>query len=156
MSERFTYADGKLFDNQYGTFHRIYDSEENIKLFCERLNRLDEKFERFVVDDCGALIDMETRNTYDYVSDVAMLLNSLNNQLVGIKKDLSSMELECEKCTAGYEKELEELRERNKRQYNRLKEVWDLIFDRNWVGLEKKAQEVEENEKLLKEEWGKW
>ena len=31
--------------------------------------------ERFMVDDAGTLIDMETRNTYDYVSDVVDLLN---------------------------------------------------------------------------------
>ena len=31
--------------------------------------------ERFIVDDAGTLIDMQTRNTYDYVSDVCPLLN---------------------------------------------------------------------------------
>ena len=34
--------------------------------------------ERFMVDDCGTLIDMESRNTYDYVSDVCGLLNELH------------------------------------------------------------------------------
>ena len=40
--------------------------------------------ERFMVDDCGTLIDMANRNTYDYVSDVCELLNKLheeNNEL---------------------------------------------------------------------------
>ena len=47
--------------------------------------------ERFIVDTAGTLIDMETRNTYDYVSEVCPLLNemvkenkklkSINNQL---------------------------------------------------------------------------
>lgn len=39
---------------------------------------------RFMVDDAGTLIDMVTRNTYDYVSDVCELLNELhekNNEL---------------------------------------------------------------------------
>jgi len=31
--------------------------------------------ERFIIDDAGTLIDMQTRNTYDYVSDVCPLLN---------------------------------------------------------------------------------
>lgn len=31
--------------------------------------------ERFIVDDAGTLIDMQTRNTYDYVSDVCPVLN---------------------------------------------------------------------------------
>ena len=31
--------------------------------------------ERFIVDTAGTLIDIETRNTYDYVSKVCPLLN---------------------------------------------------------------------------------
>ena len=38
-----------------------------------------------MVDDAGTLIDMETRNTYDYVSDVCDLLNDLNNENKTIK-----------------------------------------------------------------------
>ena len=37
--------------------------------------------ERFIVDDTGTLIDMETRNTYDYVSEVVDLLNDVTNEL---------------------------------------------------------------------------
>ena len=33
---------------------------------------------RFIVDDAGTLIDMQTRDTYDYVSDVCELLNGLH------------------------------------------------------------------------------
>ena len=33
--------------------------------------------DRFIIDDCGTLIDIETRNTYDYVSDVCPVLNEL-------------------------------------------------------------------------------
>jgi hypothetical protein len=33
--------------------------------------------ERFIIDDCGTLIDIQTRNTYDYVTDVCPLLNQL-------------------------------------------------------------------------------
>ena len=40
---------------------------------------------RFMVDDAGTLIDMETRNTYDYVSDVCELLNDLHNENKTIK-----------------------------------------------------------------------
>ena len=52
------------------------------------------------------------------------------------------------------EQQIKELEERNQRQCERLKEVWDLIFDRNWEELEKKAIEIEENEKLLQKEHG--
>ena len=35
---------------------------------------------RFIIDDCGTLIDMDNRNTYDYVSDVCDLLNELHDE----------------------------------------------------------------------------
>jgi hypothetical protein len=31
--------------------------------------------ERYIIDDCGTLIDIETRNTYDYVSEICPVLN---------------------------------------------------------------------------------
>jgi len=37
---------------------------------------------RFIVDDCGTLIDMQTRDNYDYVSDVCDLLNELYNKYI--------------------------------------------------------------------------
>ena len=43
-----------------------------------------------MVDDAGTLIDMETRNTYDYVSDVCDLLNDLNNENKELKRNLTS------------------------------------------------------------------
>ena len=35
---------------------------------------------RFIVDDCGTLIDMQTKDNYDYVSDVCDLLNELHKE----------------------------------------------------------------------------
>lgn len=46
---------------------------------------------RFMIDDCGTLIDMESRNTFDYVSDVCGLLNELaeeNKKLIQYIKKL--------------------------------------------------------------------
>ena len=37
--------------------------------------------ERFMIDDAGTLIDMQTRDTFDYVSDVCGLLNELHEQI---------------------------------------------------------------------------
>lgn len=42
--------------------------------------------ERFMVDDAGTLIDMETRNSYDYVSDVVDLLNNLHEENEQLKQ----------------------------------------------------------------------
>lgn len=45
--ERFIYEygddSGTLFDTKHGTFYLIQDSEENIKLFCNRLNEINKK-----------------------------------------------------------------------------------------------------------------
>ena len=51
------------------------NSVEEVKKLRGRTN------ERFIVDDAGTLIDMETRNTYDYVSEVLPLLNGLTNEI---------------------------------------------------------------------------
>ena len=47
----------------------------------EEVKKLRGRNERFIVDTAGTLIDMETRNTYDYVSDVVDLLNNFNNEI---------------------------------------------------------------------------
>ena len=36
--------------------------------------------DRFIIDDAGTLIDIQTRNTYDYVNDVCPLLNQLSEE----------------------------------------------------------------------------
>ena len=41
---------------------------------------------RFIIDDVGTLIDIQTRNTYDYVSDVCPLLNELNDENEQLKQ----------------------------------------------------------------------
>ena len=43
--------------------------------------------DRFIIDSCGTLIDMKTRNTYDYVSDVVELLNLLSRENEQLKQD---------------------------------------------------------------------
>ena len=49
---------------------------------------------RFMVDDAGTLIDMQTRNTYDYVTDIVELLNELNNKNIRLSKDKQLAETE--------------------------------------------------------------
>ena len=43
---------------------------------------------RFMIDDAGTLIDMQTRDTYDYVSDVCGLLNELTEENEQLKKGI--------------------------------------------------------------------
>ena len=51
--------------------------------------------DRFIIDDAGTLIDIQTRNTYDYVTDVCPLLNQLvkeNKQIRNIITELYQTE----------------------------------------------------------------
>ena len=45
---------------------------------------------RFMVDDAGTLIDMQTRNTYDYVSEICPILNELDSENKSLKQQLKS------------------------------------------------------------------
>jgi len=46
---------------------------------------------RFMIDDCGTLIDITNRDTYDYVSDVVELLNALHEENEQLKKELKNL-----------------------------------------------------------------
>lgn len=85
--------------------------------------------ERFIIDDCGTLIDMETRDTYDYVEEVCPVLNI-------------------------HEEQIKELKQRNKRQYERLKELTDLMFKRDWKTLNDMVDEWEKEEEQLRKYGG--
>lgn len=54
----------------------------------------------------------------------------------------------------GREDEIQELKQRNKRQCERLKEITDLMQNRDWESLEKMVKDWEEAEELLQAEWG--
>jgi len=57
------------------------DSVEEVRKLRGRTN------ERFMVDTAGTLVDMVTRDTFDYVGDVVSLLNQLNDENEQLKKD---------------------------------------------------------------------
>lgn len=44
--------------------------------------------EKWIVDDAGTLINMVTRNHYDYVEEVVDVLNKLSEENEQLKKDL--------------------------------------------------------------------
>ena len=67
--------------------------------------------ERFMVDDCGTLIDMHTRDTFDYVSDVCDLLNEQHETIQRLKQNIDEL------LTMDIE---EELLEENKQLKRRL------------------------------------
>ena len=46
---------------------------------------------RFIVDDCGTLIDMHTRDTFDYVSDVCDLLNRQHETIQRLNENIDEL-----------------------------------------------------------------
>ena len=72
-----TKRDKVTVDNIIGLVHtdEMTNSVEEVRKIRGRTN------ERFMIDDTGTLIDMETRNTYDYVFEVVDLLNDVTNEL---------------------------------------------------------------------------
>lgn len=78
-----TKRDKVTVDDVIGIVHtdEPTDSVEEVRKLRGRTN------ERFMVDDSGTLIDMVTRDTFDYVGDVVSLLNQLNDENEQLKKD---------------------------------------------------------------------
>ena len=52
------------------------------------------------------------------------------------------------------EETIQELKARNKRQYERLKELTELMYEKQWGKLENMVEEWEKQEELLQAEWG--
>jgi hypothetical protein len=62
-------------------------------LINENYGGMDRMTERFMVDDCGTLIDMQTRHTFDYVSDVCSLLNELHKEVMDLRRENTKFKL---------------------------------------------------------------
>ena len=58
-------------------------------------------YERYIVDDCGSIIDIETREFYDYPEDICKVLNKQWN-------DICDLDEECAKYLAANIQSLEE------------------------------------------------
>ena len=90
MSEkRFTYEyedfNGNLFDNKMNTFYHIEDSDENIEILCDRLNRLVEENEQLKekikgFESCShnwSILYDEAKNKVEVLSKENKILKSL-------------------------------------------------------------------------------
>ena len=47
--------------------------------------------ERFIVDDAGSLIDMETGNSYDYFEEVVELMNQQETEKIEYKRQYNNL-----------------------------------------------------------------
>lgn len=89
---------------------------------------------------------------YFRIIDKRDMVYLLNEQEELIKR-LKTIREEQTETILKQKRKMQELEERNKRQYNRLKEITDLMSKRDWKTLENIADEWEKQEKLLNQEW---
>lgn len=82
--------------------------------------------------------------------------NELKERIKELEKENKQLQIE----VLGQSEEIEilsnenqQLKQRNQRQYNRLKEITDLMFKRDWKTLEQIVEEWEKQEELLQKEW---
>jgi len=54
--------------------------------------------ERYMVDDAGTLIDMQTRDTYDYVSEICPILNEKEAEIKRLETQLKTEGTVCVNC----------------------------------------------------------
>lgn len=101
-------------------------------------------------DDVVDVDDYIERNG-EFISN-SEVVDILNNQEEEIK--------ELEKCREELfirerdtKNECRELKERNQRQYERLKELTELMYERQWGKLEDMVEEWEKADELLQAEW---
>ena len=83
-----------------------------------------------------------------------------NSEIVDILNEQEEEIKELEKCREELfirerdtKNECRELKERNQRQYERLKELTELMYERQWGKLEDMVEEWEKADELLQAEW---
>ena len=93
---------------------------------------------RFMVDDAGTLIDMHTRDTFDYVSDVCDLLNEQHETIQRLKMETEELNEDAMSYQTLYEQQ--------KQTIQRLKQNIDELL---LVNVEEEL--LKENEQLKQE-----
>ena len=70
-----------------------YDTRANIvvPIQARGVEGDDKMIERFIVDDAGSLIDIDTGETYDYFEDAVELLNIINHEKIENKRELNTL-----------------------------------------------------------------
>ena len=94
--------------------------------------------ERFIVDTAGTLIDMVTRDTFDYVSDVVDLLNELSTENEQLKLELDTHKhplwstREAERIVNELKQENEQLKKENKKLNCIIKQLEEKYEDKGF------------------------
>lgn len=93
------------------------------------------------------------------INDIYQVVNRLNEQEEQIQElELKNKQLKQGKHIYGIQNKIlreriQEVQERNQRQYERLKEITDLMQNRDWKTLEEIVEDWERTEELLQREW---
>ena len=90
---------------------------------------------------------------YVNIINANQIVKLLNEQEETIERLKTIREEQIEVILKQKEK-IKELEARNKRQYERLEEITDLMMKRDWDSLEKIVEDWEQAEELLQAEWG--
>ena len=97
----------------------------------EEVRKLRGRNERFIVDTAGTLVDMVTRDTFDYVSDVVGLLNGYDKENEQLKQSVNNLKDTIIKITIAYQ-----------RKYDRtIVDLVDEVHDEDITDLIKELQE---------------
>lgn len=103
-------------------------------------------YERYIVDDCGSIIDIETREFYDYPEDICKVLNKQWN-------DICDLDEECAEYLANNIQSLEEF------------EQWTDVLKNKIIEQKHRIQKLEgmltmfefiEDDSLIKQDLGGW
>ena len=87
----------------------------------------------------------------DHEENVDLLVKFLNHQEQSIQQWRKSNDCFADKLETA-EKEIQQLKERNQRQYYSLKKISDLMYARDWKALESIVEDWEESDRLLQQE----
>ena len=82
--------------------------------------------------------------------EIVDLLNEQKERIKQLQIDIMGQSEEIEILSD----ENQQLKERNQRQYNRLKELTELMYEKQWGKLENMVEEWENADELLQKEWG--
>ena len=125
--KRYTYSElnNCQYSVSYTTFEEIY-GEENI--FHSRICEVNNK------------------------KQAQKVVDLLNEQEELIKR-LKQIREEQTETILKQKRKIQELETRNKRQYNRIKEITDLMTKRDWETLDNMVEEWEKADELLEQEW---
>lgn len=110
--------------------------------------------ERWIVDDAGTLIDIVTRDTFDYVSEVAGVLNDYEKENKKLKQVNEMLQMDFAMTERNLIEENEQLKQRNDRQAKQLDRLYNLIEEKDWRALSDILDDFKRCEEQLQKEWG--